>query len=251
MTLPDDPVFYIVATLAIALVGLAKGGFSGLGATTMPILALVMDPIKGAAMLLPILIVQDVVGVWAYRKSWDRRTVAIMVSGAVIGIVLGWWFAATVSVKFVQGMIGVIAIAFGANRLLADYGNGMKLRHVLPEWVGGIWGMVAGFTSQVAHAGGPPFQVWAMTRNFPRDVFVGTSCIFFAIINWLKVPAYFALGQFTVENMTLTAVFLPVAILSTLAGVWIVRRIDPARFFTIIYILMVLIGIELLRVALS
>jgi uncharacterized protein len=177
LNFPTDPVFYTVATLAIVLVGLAKGGFSGLGTTTMPILALVMDPIKGAAMLLPILIVQDVVGVWAYRKTWDRRTVAIMVAGAVIGILLGWWFAATVSVKFVQGMIGVIAIAFGANRLLANYGIGISLRRALPEWVGGVWGLVSGFTSQIAHAGGPPFQVWAMTRNFQRDVFVGTSCV--------------------------------------------------------------------------
>jgi uncharacterized protein len=251
LNLPTDPVFYGVATLAVVLVGLAKGGFSGLGATTMPLLALVMDPIKGAAMLLPILIVQDVVGVWAYRKTWDRRTVAIMVAGAAVGITLGWWFAATVSVKFVQGMIGLIAIAFGVNRLLANYGTGITLRRAFPDWVGSFWGMVSGFTSQIGHAGGPPFQVWAMTRNFPRDVFVGTSCVFFAIINWLKVPAYLALGQFTMENFALTAVFLPVAILSTMGGVWLVRRIDPARFFTIIYALMILIGIELLRVALS
>jgi uncharacterized protein len=67
----------------------------------------------------------------------------------------------------------------------------------------------------------------------------------------MKVPAYIALGQFTTENMALTALFLPVAILSTLAGVWLVRRIDAARFFTIIYALMILIGIELLRIALA
>ena len=110
-------------------------------------------------------------------------------------------------------------------------------------------GGVAGFTSQIAHAGGPPFQIWALSRNFSHLVFIGTSSIFFAIINWLKVPAYAALGQFSVQNMTLTAIFLPLAILSTLAGVKLVKRVSPARFNIIINLLMVIIGAELIRQA--
>jgi uncharacterized protein len=247
--LPTDPLFYIVVTLAVILVGLAKGGLSGLGATTMPMVALVMDPIKGAAMILPILIVQDVVGIWAYRKTWHRRTITIMVAGAAVGITAGWALAAFVSVQAVKGMIGVIAIAFGLNRLLSDRGIGISIKRPLPDWVGTLWGAIAGFTSQIAHAGGPPFQVWALTRNFERDVFVGTSCIFFGIINWMKVPAYLALGQFTQETLSLSALFLPIAILSTFAGVWIVRRMNAASFFTFIYMLMIGVGVELMRQA--
>jgi uncharacterized protein len=247
--LPTDPVFYSVVTLAVILVGLAKGGLSGLGATTMPLVALVMDPVRGAAMILPILIVQDVVGIWAYRKTWHKQTVIIMVMGAACGIFAGWALAAFVSTHAVQAMIGVIAIAFGLNRLLLDRGIGIKIKQTLPEFIGIFWGAIAGFTSQIAHAGGPPFQIWALTRNLERDVFVGTSCIFFGIINWMKVPAYLALGQFTQETLTLSALFLPVAIASTFAGVWIVRRMNAASFFTFIYLLMIGVGCELLRQA--
>ncbi len=251
LMLPTDPIFYGVVSLAVILVGLAKGGLSGLGATTMPLVALVMNPVEGAAMILPILIVQDVVGIWAYRKTWDKQTVAIMVAGAAIGITAGWALAAFVSIKAVQAMIGLIAIAFGVNRLLADRGVGIKIKAQLPCWMGAFWGGIAGFTSQIAHAGGPPFQIWALTRNFERDVFVGTSCIFFGIINWMKVPAYLALGQFTPETLTLSALFLPLAVLSTFAGVWVVRRMNAASFFTFIYLLMIGVGAELLRQALG
>jgi uncharacterized protein len=248
VTLPADPLFYIVAVLAIALVGMAKGGFAGLGAASMPMLALVMDPIRAAAMLLPILMVQDAVSVWAFRKSYDTRTLLWMVPGAAVGIGLGWAFAASVNADAIRAAVGIIAVAFGLYRLI---GFGANTPRVLPQWVGSLWGGVAGFTSQIAHAGGPPFQIWAMTRGFPHTVFIGTSSIFFAIINCLKVPAYFALGQFTWNNMQLTLIFLPVAILSTMAGVHLVKRLDPDRFFSIISVLMVAVGGTLLWTSLT
>lgn len=248
MILPTDPVFYIVASIAIVLVGLAKGGFAGLGATAMPLLVLVMDPLSAAAVLLPILLVQDVVSVWAFRRSFDRATLKLMLPGAMIGIFLGWRLAATVHADFVRALVGLIAVLFGLYRLS---GFTVRTAKPLPSWLGTFWGGVSGFTSQVAHAGGPPFQVWALTRNFPHTVFIGTSSIFFAIINWLKVPAYVALGQFTTANMQLTLVFLPLAIISTVAGVWLVKRIRPERFNLIINLLMIAVGLELLRVALS
>ncbi len=248
MNLPTDPAFYIVATFAIVLVGLAKGGFAGLGAASIPMLALVMDPVRAAAMLLPILMVQDVVSVWAFRKSYDRPTLRWMVPGAMLGIGLGWWFAASVSVDAIRAAVGVVAVGFGGYRLS---GYKPKSGRMLPQWIGSLWGGVAGFTSQIAHAGGPPFQVWAMSRGFPHTVFIGTSAIFFAVINWLKVPAYFALGQFTWDNMKLTLIFLPLAIVSTLAGVRLVKRIDPDRFFGIISVLMVAVGVALLYAAVT
>jgi uncharacterized membrane protein YfcA len=249
LTLPSDPSFYIIATLAIILVGLAKGGFVGMGAACMPILTLVIDPVRGAAILLPILLVQDVVGVWAFRKTWDKDLLKIMLPGAVMGIALGWWFAASVDVATVQGMVGALAILFGANRLLDQGGVSMKLSDNLPAWPGFFFGAASGFTSQVAHAGGPPFQLWAIPRKYDREMFAGTSAIFFAVVNWVKVPAFMALGQFTLENLLLSALFLPVAILSTFAGVALVRRVPVKRFYTIIYVLMILVGLKLVQEA--
>jgi uncharacterized membrane protein YfcA len=249
LNLPADIYFYIVASAAVILVGLAKGGFAGLGAAAMPILALVMDPVAGAGMLLPILMVQDIVSVWAFRRNFDRRTLLLTLPGAVVGIFFGWFLATAINADAVRGFVGVIALSFGVYRLLPLFGAQLKLAGPAPEWVSVVMGGVAGFTSQVAHAGGPPFQIWALSRNFPHLVFVGTSSIFFAIINWMKVPAYAALGQFNAQNMTLTAIFLPLAIVSTMAGVRLVKRVSAERFNIIIQLLMVVVGVELIRQA--
>jgi uncharacterized protein len=240
------PTFWIVAAIAVILVGLGKGGFSGLGAAAMPVMTLAIDPISGAAILLPLFIVQDMVGVWAFRRSVDWRMLGWTLPGAVVGTFLGWLLAANVAVWIVEASVGVIAIAFGANRLLAMRGTNVSVSGQQPESLGLFWGGLSGFTSQVALAGGPPFQIWAMSRNLSRDVFVGTTAIFFAAINWFKVPAFFALGTFTPRNATLSAMLLPLAIASTLAGVWLVRRISPERFVIAINILMVAVGLKLL-----
>ncbi len=249
MSLPTDISFYIIASAAVILVGLAKGGFAGLGAAAMPLLALVMDPVAAAGMLLPILVVQDVVSVWAFRRSFDVPTLILTLPGAVVGIFLGWLLASSINEDAVRGFVGVIALSFGVYRLLPMLGMQARLSGPAPSWVGAIMGGVSGFTSQIAHAGGPPFQIWALSRNFPHLVFVGTSSIFFAIINWMKVPAYAALGQFNAQNMKLTALFLPLAILSTILGVKLVKRVSPERFNLIIQLLMVIIGAELIRQA--
>lgn len=244
--MPTDLTFYLAAIPAVILIGLAKGGFAGLGALGMPIMALGVAPVRGAAILLPILIVQDAIGVTAFRKSWNGKILLIMLPGAILGVGLGWLFAASVSADAVLAAVGAISILFGAYRLWAERGGRIAAASNSPAWVGGMFGIATGFTSQIAHAGGPPYQMWVMPRRLPRDVFIGTTAIFFAALNWIKVPAYVALGQFTGSNMIATAVLLPLAILSSLAGVWLVRRVSAERFYTIVYVLMVITGGKLL-----
>ena len=242
----EGTLFYALAVPAVILLGLAKGGFSGMGALSLPMLALAISPVRAAAILLPILIVQDVVGVWAFRKSWDGYVLGWTLPGAAIGIALGYWFAAQVSADAVLGLVGAISLVFGGYRLWRERGHRVAAAANSPGWVGALGGLASGFTSQVAHAGQPPFQVWVLPRKLVRDVLVGTTAIFFAVVNWIKVPAYWALGQFTVQNLTTAALLMPVAILSTLAGVWTVRRIAPERFYTAIYVLMMLVGGKLI-----
>jgi uncharacterized membrane protein YfcA len=250
VTLPSDPFFYIMAAIAVILVGLGKGGFSGLGSASMPVMTLVIDPINGAAILLPLFIVQDMVGVWAFRKQVDWQMLGWTLPGAALGTLLGWLLAANVAVWVVEAAVGMIAVAFGVYRLAAMRGTSLAVSGQQPEAYGLLWGGVSGFTSQVALAGGPPFQIWAMSRNLSRDLFVGTNALFFAAINWFKVPAFVALGTFTERNAALTAIFLPLAIASTFAGVWLVRRISPERFLAAINLLMVAVGLKLLWSAL-
>lgn len=244
--MPTELAFYLAAIPAVILIGLAKGGFSGLGALGMPIMALGVEPVRGAAILLPILIAQDIVGVVAFRKTVDRRILFIMLPGAILGVGLGWLFAASVSTDAVLVAVGAIAALFGLYRLWIERGGRIQAASNSPAWVGSLFGIATGFTSQVAHAGGPPYQMWVMPRRLERDVFIGTAAIFFAALNWIKVPAYVALGQFTQGNLIATAVLLPLAILSSLAGVWLVRRVPDGRFYTIVYVLMVITGGKLL-----
>lgn len=242
-----DPFFYATAVPAVILLGLAKGGFAGIGVIAVPLMALAVSPVLAASITLPILIVQDVVSVWAFRKTWDRGVLAIMLPSAAGGILAGYLLAAFVKPGAVELAVGAVSIVFALMRLWAERASAPprpERRERLP-WRGVLAGIAAGFTSQIAHAGGPPFQIYVLPKNLPRDVFIGTSAIFFAVVNWMKVPAYWALGQFTREALATAAVLLPLAIASTYAGVWLVRRVPAANFYRIIYLLLIAVGAKL------
>lgn len=242
----SDPMFWIAAVAAVLLLGLAKGGFAGLGALATPILALAIAPTTAAAILLPILIVQDAISVWSFRKAYAPHILIWMLPGAVIGVMLGYGFAAMLPASGVMAALGLITLLFGLYRLWTERKGQVAAMGNSTGWIGSLFGIMAGFTSQIAHAGGPPFQMWVAPQRLPHQQFVGTGAIFFAALNLIKLPAYLALGEFTQSAMTAAAALMPLAIISTIAGVWVIRRIDPARFYTIIYGLMVLLGAKLI-----
>jgi uncharacterized protein len=232
--------FWAAALVGVTILGLAKGGFAGLGVLGVPIMALGMSPVLAAAILLPILLVQDVFSVKAFGAHREDAILKIMVPGACIGIFAGWALARFVSVSVVEAAVGLIAIVFAIQRIRAEH-RGVPAR-LGRAWEGVAMGAAAGFTSQIAHAGGPPFQMHVLPKKLPRDMFIGTSSVFFALINWLKVPAYYALGAFTPENLWLAAALMPAALASTWAGTVLVRRIDGPRFYAIMHALMILVG---------
>lgn len=246
-----DPLFYLLAAPAVIVLGLSKGGFAGVGAIALPLLALRISPVQAAAILLPVLVVQDAVSVWAFRKNWDGGILALMIPSAVVGIVAAYLLAAKVSATVVLATVGAISIVFAGYRLWLSRGGRVPVSSNAPRALGVLLGIASGFTSQVAHAGQPPFQMWVLPKQLTPPVLVGTTAIFFAVINLFKVPAYLALGQFTYENLLAAAVLTPLAIASTLLGVWLVRRVNADRFITLIYVLMVVVGVQLLVKALN
>lgn len=250
MALLSNPTTLVLACLAVIIVGMAKGGFSGIGALGTPLLALALPPAVAAAVLLPVLLVQDIVSVWSFRQTWDKWIVSWMFPGAVLGVALAAGFSARVEERQLMLALGLITLVFGAYRLWIERGERIVAASNSPGWVGTLFGVACGFTSQIAHAGGPPFQMWVTPRRLPHQTFVGTSSITFAAMNWMKVPSYILLGSFTREILIAAALLVPLAIASTWAGVWLIRRIDAARFYTIIYCLMVALGLRLVWQAL-
>lgn len=240
-----DPLFYLCAVPAVVLLGLGKGGLAGFGTLAVPLLSMVVSPLTAAGILLPILLVQDVVGVAAFRKSFDGKILALMLPGAVVGIAIAWFLAHRVSADWITLLLGLLSVLFAAQRLWVERGGRVVAPSNAPAWFGVLCGVGSGFTSQVSHSGGPPFQLYVLPKMLPRDCLIGTTAIFFCAVNWMKMPAYAALGQFTSVNLLVSAVLTPLAIVSTMAGVWLVRRIDGARLYTIIYALLFLLGIKL------
>ena len=182
-----DPWFYAVAVPAVLLVGLSKGGFAGgLGILGVPMMALVISPLQAAGILLPILIVMDLIGVWAYRKSFHLKNLAIMVPGAAIGILIAALTASYVTDNFVRLLVGGIAVAFALDHWIG------RRAEAAPKDVnqtkGISWGAVGGFTSFVAHAGGPPFQIYMLPQKLDKRLYVGTSVMFFWAVNlrWMS-----------------------------------------------------------------
>jgi len=239
----SDPWFYAVAIPAVILVGLSKGGFAGISALSVPLLALQISPLKAAVIMLPILMVQDVVSVWAYWRKWDTGNLKVLLPGALVGIIVAYLLAAYVSDAVFRISLGVVSLLFGARYLFSK-----QIAQPKPAGVkaGLFWGAMSGFTSTVANIGAPPFQIYVLPQRLPRDVFVGTMAIFFAVVNWAKVPPFFALGLFTHETVLTSLVLFPLAIAATWAGVLLVRRLAADQFNRVIYGLMILVGVKLI-----
>jgi uncharacterized protein len=243
----SDPMFYATAIPAVILVGLSKGGFGGaVGFVGVPLMALTMSPLQAAAILLPILVLMDVVSLWTWRGVYDRRTLISMLPGSLIGIGLGWLTAAIVTADMVRLIVGVVALVFVLRWLVQQFRHGAGHVASPDRLTAGFWGTVSGFTSFVAHVGGPPFQIYALPLRLDPKVLSGTAAIFFAITNAVKLIPYFALDQFDATNLAASAVLMPVAPLATLAGAWLVRRMRPEIFYPFTYATVALIAVKLL-----
>ncbi|MGE3304468.1 MAG: sulfite exporter TauE/SafE family protein [Rhizobiaceae bacterium] len=246
MDIINDPWFLAAAIPAVILVGLSKGGLGGaMGFVGVPLMALAVSPVQAAAILLPILVLMDLVSLWTWRGNYDRSLLWSMLPGAIFGLALGWLTAAYTTAGAVRLIVGAVGVIFVARALWNRFRHG-ELRKTEPNIAAaGWWSTVSGYTSFVAHVGGPPFQVYALPLKLDPKVFTGTSVIFFAIVNALKLIPYFMLGQFDATNLTASFVLMPLAPLATLAGAWVVRRIKPDLFYFISYATVGVIAIKL------
>jgi hypothetical protein len=246
-----DPLFYLVAIPAVTLLGLSKGGFAGLGMVATPLLVLVMPPLEGAAILLPILICQDAISVWAYHRAWSAWNLKVLLPGSVLGVGAGWLLASYLSNAAIELIVGSIALIFVLHMWVGNWRRAYLGRPPAPARrphpaMGVLWGALSGFTSTLVQVGSPPFQIHMLPQRLEKFTLVGTTVIFFTILNWMKVIPYFALGQFSVRNLATSVVLLPLAVATNFLGIWLVRKTPTEQFYKIAYVLMLLIAITLL-----
>jgi uncharacterized membrane protein YfcA len=240
---PTDPIFYLAAFFSVLLLGLGKGGFSGVGLAATPLLAVVVPPLQAAAIILPVLLLQDVVSVWAYRRDWDAWNLKVLLPGSVIGVAAGWAFAASVSDAQLRLALGLISLIF----VLNAWFGGEKPAY-RPGWFSGVfWGAGCGFTSMISHAGAPPFYMHVLPQRLDRITFAATSAVFFAIVNVMKLAPFFALGQFNSENLVISAALAPLAVATNFLGIWLVRVTPNEVFYRIVYVIVFLLALELIR----
>ncbi|MCX2980332.1 sulfite exporter TauE/SafE family protein [Halieaceae bacterium IMCC14734] len=239
-----DPLFYLTAIPAVLLYGIAKGGFAGPAAVmAVPIMALFMSPTQAAAILLPILVVMDAQVVRTYWGHFDRRALRILLPGAMVGIALGYLSVGYMNDDHIRVVIGVLATAFGLQTLFGLRAlSGSEHNPV----TGSLFGTLAGFTSFSIHAGGPPVAMYLLPKGLSPLLFAGTSGMFFAVVNVVKLFPYYALDQLQLGNLTLSLVLMPLAPLGVAMGHFLVQRTDPTLYYRIISFLLVLVGLRLL-----
>jgi len=241
-----SPAFWICGTIAVAAFGLSKGGFVGLAVLGLPVFALALPPLTAAAIMLPVLMAQDIVTIWAFRKNIDRRSFVVLLIGCLIGTAIGAATVTAISDAGLKLMVGIIALAFALNWwVLRLRGVAEAPPYRAPDAAGVFWGIWCGVTSFIAHAGAPPAQVYLMPQRLAPAVFAGTLGWLFFVVNIVKLWPYLQLGLITGETLIGSAALLPFAIAGNMFGIWLVRRITVARFYPLIYGMLLLVGLKL------
>ncbi|MDP1899635.1 MAG: sulfite exporter TauE/SafE family protein [Rubrivivax sp.] len=245
-TLPviTDPWFYAVAVPAVLLVGLAKSGFAmGFGALATPMLALTVPVPQAVAVMLPLLMVMDATGLQQLWRSRDPALVRRLVPFGLLGTLLGALLFGVLPARAVSALLGVLTLGFLTQRLLfAPRATGARP----PRWVGSACATASGFTSFIAHAGGPPLGAYMLSLRLPPPVLSGTMAVFFATINASKWLPYSVLGLIDLRNLLTAALLVPLAPLGVWAGVWLTARVRSDWFYRLAYAGMLLTGLKLL-----
>ena len=241
-----SPAFWAAGLAAVILCGLSKGGFTGVAMLATPILSMATPPLQAAAILLPVLIVQDLFGLWSFRRDFDLQGLIVLGVGSLIGVGIAIYFATTLPIAGLTLLLGVIALGYGAQWWIKRWRGVIDLApRRAPNIVGIFWGVVCGVTSFIAHVGGPPAQVYLMPIKLSPVAFAGTLTWLFFTLNLVKLAPYAALGLFSRDTLVASAALAPVAAIAVVIGIKIIRAMSAERFYPIIYALLVLAGLKL------
>jgi len=239
-----DPYFYMVTIPAVLLMGISKSGFgAGFGSLAVPMMALAVTVPQAAAILMPVLLVMDILGMAAFRKDFDMKLLRFLLPWGLVGIGVGTLLFKVLNAQVVAGLVGAFTLLFLAQRVAFPPKPDSPPP---PKWLGAILTATAGFTSFIAHAGGPPVNAYVIPMRLSPVRFTATMAFFFFVINLSKWIPYAWLGLLDWRNMATSLVLLPVAPIGVWVGVWLARRISQRLFYGFLYAGMLLTGLKLL-----
>lgn len=244
MTIITDPYFYAVTIPAVLLLGVSKSGFgAGFGSLAVPMMAMAVSVPQAAAILMPVLLLMDILGMAAFRKDFDLKLLRFIVPFGLVGILIGTLLFRVLDPPTVAGIVGVFTLLFLAQRLLFPPRQDSAPP---PRWLGAILSVTAGFTSFISHAGGPPISAYVIPLRLSPIKFTATMAFFFFVINLAKWIPYAWLGLLDMRNMATSLTLLPLAPLGVWVGVRLARRINQVLFYRMLYLGMFLTGIKLI-----
>ena len=238
----------LAGSIAVVVAGISKGGFGGgLGVIAVPLIALVESPVTAAAIMLPILCFMDLVGLWFYRGQWSVELLLILVPAAIVGIVAGSLGFRHFDPAAIKLAIGVIAVGFALFYWFGDRWRRAPDGPLPASRAKGIfWGGVAGFTSFVAHAGGPPTMIYLLPLKLHKTIYQGTTVVFFIAVNYIKLIPYYWLGLLHPGNLEVSLAFFPLAFAAMLLGVYLHRRVSDRLFYRVCYAVLAIVGVRLI-----
>lgn len=217
----------IIALLGF-LIGLAKGGFNGLGALLTPVLSLVLPVSLAVGVLLPMLIMGDAFAIYSYWKEWDGQLVRRMLPFGVLGALAGTFLLTELSPNALRMALAMFVLLLVAYKFVSD--RIQQWRYQPQDWHAPAAGALAGLASGLFNNGGPPFNSYLLLQKFPPRVFIATTALFFALLNLIKIPGFLYTGVLDVPRLlSLWWVFLFIP-LGIVAARWLITRINQQVF---------------------
>lgn len=238
--------FWIAASVAAFLLGAAKGGLSIAGSLVVPVMSLVMSPVAGAGLLLPLFLLSDIYAIWLFRGSYSVLNLKTLIPAGLLGVMVGFILVSYISENTAKLIVASVGIWYLLNAMRARISK--ISRPVRPASIprGLFWGTLSGITSYISHAGGPPFQSYMLPQKLPKLVFAGTATIFFALVNFAKLPAYMLAGQVTIASTEKVLILGPVALIGARVGYQLTKIMPERLFFALIELALGVVSVKLI-----
>ncbi|MDP9084139.1 MAG: sulfite exporter TauE/SafE family protein [Pseudomonadota bacterium] len=245
----SEPVQWIFAVLGALMVGISKAGIAGLSILSVALFAHVFSSSKQASgLVLPLLIFGDLVAVIAYRAHAQWRFLWKLMPWTAAGVILGYFALGHISDATARVMIGVIVVSLCAMSYWRQYLGGPTQPTPGPaHWAfAAALGITAGFITLIANAAGPLMAIYLVAMRLPKMQFVGTSAVFFLLLNLFKVPFMISLGLITAHGFEFNLLLAPAVLLGAWLGRWLLIRINQNLFEKVVLGLSTIAGILLI-----